>query len=178
MTKNTSWSIDNAHSCAGFEIQHMAISKINGSFNTISGKLEFDEAASSPLSLEISIDPASINTGVDKRDEHLRSPDFFDTGKYPEITFVSEKIVPGRDGSFEIEGSLSLHGVSKIITITLAGLGREEKDPWGNTRRGAHITGRINRKDFGMAYNSVLESGNLLIGEAVDLNIAIEFVRS
>ena len=173
----TSWEIDTAHSSANFAIQHMAISKVKGSFDKVSGKIEFHESGSNPFSLEIKIDPASVDTGVTKRDDHLRSADFFDVKQYQSINFTSKKVVPTENGKYQVQGTLTMHGVSKDITIDLEGLGVEVKDPWGNVRKGAQITTDINRKDFGIVYNSVLESGNLLIGETADVNVDLEFIK-
>lgn len=173
----SSWKIDTDHSAANFSIQHMAISKVKGSFGKIDGKLEFHESGPNPFSLELAIDPVSVDTGVAKRDDHLRSADFFDVKQYPAIKFVSEKVASTGEGAYQVEGTLAMHGMSKKITVLLEGLGVEEKDPWGNVRRGAQITGGINRKDFGIVYNAVLESGNLLIGEVVNVNVDLEFIK-
>lgn len=171
------WEIDTAHSSANFAIQHMAISKVKGSFDKVSGKIEFHESGSNPFTLEINIDPVSVDTGVTKRDDHLRSADFFDVKKYQRINFISKKVVPAKNGKYQVEGILTMHGVTKDITIDLEGLAVEVKDPWGNLRKGAQITTDINRKDFGIVYNSVLESGNLLIGETADVNVDLEFIK-
>lgn len=172
------WNIDTDHSAANFSIQHMAISKVKGTFDQVSGKLEFHESGPNPFSLEILIDPQSVDTGVEKRDAHLRSEDFFDVKKYPAINFTSKKVVPTGTGTYEVEGELTMHGVSKIITIGLEGLEQQVKDPWGNVRKGAQITADINRKDFGIVYNAVLESGNLLIGETAQVSVDLEFIRN
>lgn len=174
----TVWKIDTDHSSANFAIQHMAISKVKGSFDKISGQVEFHESGPNPFSLEITIDPVSIDTGVTKRDEHLKSADFFDVKQYPSISFISENVTPTKNGKFLVEGTLTMHGVKKSIKVELEGLDREEKDPWGNIRKGAQITGGINRKDFGIVYNAVLESGNLLIGDMADIHVDLEFIKN
>ena len=173
----SSWKIDTDHSSANFSIQHMAISKVKGTFDNVSGTIEFHESGPNPFSLEINIDPVTINTGVPKRDAHLKSPDFFDVKQYPNINFVSEKIVATANGNYEVEGLLTMHGVSRSIKIELNGLIQEVKDPWGNVRKGAQITGDVNRKDFGIVYNAILESGNLLIGETANVNVDLEFIK-
>lgn len=173
----STWSIDTDHSAANFSIAHMAISKVNGSFSAIEGKVEFPESGEKPFTLEISIDPASINTGVAKRDDHLKSPDFFDVTKFPSMTFVTEKVVASGKNTYQLFGTLTMHGVSKSVTVSLEGLSGEAKDPWGNTRKGAKITGKINRKDFGIVYNSVLDNGNFMIGEDVDIIVDLEFIK-
>ncbi|SHO49489.1 YceI family protein [Desulfopila aestuarii] len=173
----STWTIDTDHSTANFSIQHMAISKVKGDFENVSGKIEFLESGPNPFSLEIAIDPETIDTGVEKRDAHLKSADFFDVKTYPSIKFISTKVIPAGKGNFQVEGTLTMHGVSKDITVALEGLSSEQKDPWGNVRKGAQITGEINRKDFGIVYNAVLESGNLLIGEKADISVDLEFIK-
>ena len=172
------WQIDTDHSAANFSIQHMAISKVKGTFDKVSGKLEFHESGPNPFTLEIVIDPVSVDTGVEKRDTHLRSGDFFDVKQYPFINFISEKVSPTGNGTYEVEGKLTMHGVSKSIKVALEGLQQEVKDPWGNVRKGAQVTADINRKDFGIVYNAVLESGNLLIGETADVSVDLEFIKN
>lgn len=171
------WSIDTDHSAANFSIKHMAIAKVKGGFAAVTGGLAFNEDGTTPSTLEITIDPASIDTGVTKRDNHLKSADFFDVEKYPTIHFVSTEIRPAGDNNYELTGTLTMHGVSNSVTVNLEGLGGEVKDPWGNIRKGAQITGKINRKDFGIVYNAVLEGGNLLIGEKADISVDLEFIR-
>lgn len=172
------WKIDTDHSAANFAIQHMAISKVKGTFDKVSGNLEFHESGPTPFTLQIVIDPASIDTGVEKRDAHLKSADFFDVKKFSSIYFTSEKVSPTGDSTYEVEGKLTMHGISKNIKITLNGLLQEVKDPWGNIRKGAQVTAEINRKDFGIVYNAVLESGNLLIGETAKIDVDLEFIKN
>nr|WP_319494249.1 YceI family protein [uncultured Desulfobacter sp.] len=171
------WNVDPAHTSADFSIQHMAISRVTGSFSQVTGQLIFDKTGKQPESVNISIDVASINTGVDQRDEHLKSPDFFDVKTYPTMTYTSDKIISQGEGRYKVEGTLTLHGVSKPVTLAVEGLVNNEKDPWGNTRKGAHVTAELNRKDFGIVYNAVLESGNLMIDETVDIVINLEFIK-
>lgn len=173
----STWNVDPDHSSANFAIEHMAVSRVTGSFGGISGTLEFDASNTQPRSVDITIDVSSIDTGVTKRDEHLKSPDFFDVAKYPVMTFKSDKIVPKGKERYAVTGTLTLHGVSKAITVHVEGLTAQEKDPWGNIRKGAHVKAKLNRKDFGMEYNAVLESGNLLIGETADIFIDLEFIK-
>ncbi len=171
------WTVDPAHTSADFSIQHMAISRVTGSFNQVTGRLVFDKEGKHPESVDISIDVASIDTGVDQRDEHLKSPDFFDVKTYPTITYTSKEIIPQGEGRYKVIGILNMHGVSKAVTLAVEGLVGNEKDPWGNTRKGAHVTAELNRKDFGIVYNAVLESGNVMIGETVDIVINLEFIK-
>ena len=172
------WKIDPDHSEANFGIKHMAISKVKGSFSNVTGKVTFNNSKTNPFLLEITIESASIDTGVEKRDTHLKSPDFFNVNKYPAIHFISKKVTSIRQGIYEIIGDLSMHGVTKELALTLEGLEGEVKDPWGNLRKGAHITGKINRKDYGIVYNVVLESGNILIGETADISVDLELLKN
>ena len=171
------WAVDPAHTSADFSIQHMAISRVTGSFSQVTGQLVFDKDGRHPESVDITIDVASINTGVDKRDEHLKSPDFFDVKTYPAMTYTSQNIIPQGDGHYKVVGTLTLHGVSKTVELAVEGLVANEKDPWGNIRKGAQVTAELNRKDFGIVYNQILESGNLMIGETVDIVINLEFLK-
>lgn len=171
------WAVDPDHTSADFSIRHMAISRVTGSFSQVTGTLLFDKEGRHPESVDITIDVASINTGVDKRDEHLKSPDFFDVKKYPTMTYTSSNITPQGEGRYKVVGTLNLHGVSKTVILDVEGLVATEKDPWGNTRKGAHVTAKLNRTDFGIVYNAVLGSGNLVIGETVDIVINIEFIK-
>ncbi len=172
------WKIDPDHSEANFAIKHMAISKVKGSFSSVTGKIIFNNSTTNPFLLEITIEAASIDTGVEKRDIHLKSPDFFDVNKYSTLHFISKKVTPIGQGKYEITGDLSMHGVTKELSLTLEGLEGEAKDPWGNLRKGAHITGKINRKDYGIVYNVVLESGNILIGETADISVDLELLKN
>lgn len=171
------WAVDPAHTSADFSIQHMAVSRVTGSFSQVTGQLVFDKEGLHPQSVDISIDVESIDTGVAQRDEHLKSPDFFNVKTYPTITYTSKNITPQGEGRFKVVGTLTMHGVSKTVELNVEGLVNTEKDPWGNTRKGAHVTAELNRKDFGIVYNAVLESGNLMIGETVDIVINLEFIK-
>ena len=171
------WTVDPAHTSADFSIQHMAISHVTGSFSQVTGQLRFDKEGRHPESVDITIDVASIDTGEDQRDEHLKGPDFFDVKKYPTITYTSKNISPQGEGRYKVVGTLNMHGVNKTVTLAVEGLVTDEKDPWGNIRKGAHVTAEINRKDFGIVYNAVLESGSLMIGETVDIVINLEFIK-
>ena len=173
----STWTIDTDHSAANFSIKHMAISKVKGSFSNVSGKVVFHDAGPNPFSIDLAIDPASIDTGVKKRDDHLKSPDFFDIIKYPSIRFVSKKAVPAGKGKYQVTGALTMHGVTNNIIVAIEGLDYEAKDPWGNLRKGGQLTGEVSRKDFGMEYNALLETGNLLIGEQADITLDFELIK-
>jgi len=173
----TTWKIDPDHSAANFSIDHMAIAKVKGAFSDVQGSVEIPESGDNPFSLEIFIDPASISTSVTKRDDHLKSPDFFDVKQFPSMSFVTEKVVAKGNDMYQLIGNLTMHGVSKSVTVDLTGLAGDAKDPWGNTKKGAQITGKINRKDFSIVYNAVLDNGNFIIGDDVDIIVDLEFIK-
>lgn len=175
---SSTWKIDTDHSAANFAIQHMAISKVKGTFSNVAGTIEFHESGPNPFTLEITIDPVSVDTGVKKRDDHLRSPDFFDVEKFPNILFTSDKVVAVADGKYQVEGTLDMHGITKTVSVILEGLDVEVTDPWGNNRKGAEITSEIDREDFGIIYNSVLKGGNLLIGDIAEVRVDLEFIQN
>ena len=127
--------------------------------------------------MELIIDAASVDTGHAKRDEHLRGSDFFDVAKYPTITFVSKKVMKASPDRLQVIGDLTLHGVTKEITVDVEGPTSEIKDPWGNLRRGATATAKVNRKDFGLTWNRVLETGGVVVGEDVDILVELELIK-
>jgi len=168
------WNLDTMHSHAEFAVKHLMISTVKGHFNTFTGTGETN-ADGTLKSAELTIDAMSINTNVEPRDNHLRSADFFDVEKYPQITFRSTKIE--EDGSdISITGDLTMHGVTKPVTLK----GEHTQpvtDPWGNQRSALAVTAKINRKDWGLHYNQALEAGGLVVGEEVKLNVEFEAVE-
>jgi polyisoprenoid-binding protein YceI len=170
------WSFDTSHSSIGFSVRHLMISKVRGRFDKWTGTFEYDESEPTRSTLAIRIDPASIDTRDEKRDAHLRSADFFDVEKFPELTFDSTKIE--RDGdNFVVTGDLTIHGVTRGVQLKVESLGRG-KDPWGGERAGFSAAAAINRKDFDMHFNMALEAGGVLVGEKVEIGIEIEAVRA
>ncbi|MBN2824159.1 MAG: polyisoprenoid-binding protein [Campylobacterales bacterium] len=165
------YTVDASHSSVGFKIKHLMISNVKGSFDKFDGKFEYDEKSKTLKSLEGNVDVNSINTANAKRDAHLKNEDFFDVAKYPAITFKLTKV----EGDKAI-GVLTMHGVSKEITLELENNGLVQ-DPWGNTRLGLSLSGKINRYDFGLKYNKVLEAGGLTIGEEVKLEIELQGIQ-
>jgi polyisoprenoid-binding protein YceI len=145
-----------------------------GEFQNVSGTVDIDDADLTKSKIDVSIDAASVNTRVQKRDEHLRSPDFFDVANHPKLTFKSTKIEKGRDGKLRITGDLQIRGITKSVTLTLTTLTPAAKNPWGGLVRGVSATGKINRKDFGLTWNKALETGGFLVGDDVDLVIDAE----
>lgn len=164
------YNVDVEHTSVGFKVKHLMISNVKGTFDAFSGSFVYDEKTKELKSLNGIIDAASINTAIEKRDAHLKSKDFFDVGRYPNITFVLTK-VKGEDAY----GKLTMHGITREIKLELENNGMI-KDPWGNMRVGLALSGKISRKDFGLTYNSILEAGGVAIGDEVKLDISIEGV--
>jgi polyisoprenoid-binding protein YceI len=136
-----------------------------------------DDSNITNLKVELTIETASVDTGHAKRDEHLRNADFFDVAKYPTVTFVSKKVIQAGQGKLKVTGDLTLHGVTREITMDVEGPTQEIKDPWGKFRRGATATGKINRKDFGLTWNRALETGGVVVGEDVDIYVEVELIK-
>lgn len=172
------WQIDDDHSNAYFSIQHMTVAKVRGTFSTIAGTLTTDDKSGAITGLNFTIDVKSIDTGVAKRDEHLKSPDFFDVAKYPVMTFVSKTIIDQNNGTLLVTGDLTIHGITNAIKVTMLGPSPEIKDPWGSTRRGLHLETTLNRQDYGINYNKVLDNGGLLIGDMVNAEADVEVIRT
>ena len=171
------YELDAAHSSAGFRVQHLMVSKVKGSFQKLAGTVQYDEKAPEKIVIRADIDTASINTDQPKRDEHLRSPDFFDVAKHPKMTFVSKSAKAAGKGKLKVTGDLTIRGVTKPVTLDVEGLDVESKDPWGNFRRGGTATGKINRKDFGLTWNNALETGGVVVGDEVDLVLDFELIK-
>src|SRR5262249_51236401 len=148
-----------------------------GEFGTTQGAVDFDGKDPTRAKVEASIDVNSINTREPKRDEHLKSADFFDAAKYPKMTFVSKKIERAGDGRYKMTGDLTLHGVTKEVVLDVDGPTQVIKDPRGNEKIGASASAKINRKDFGLAYNAVLETGGVMVGDEVAITIDVELVK-
>ena len=170
------YQIDPAHSSVQFSIRHLMISSVRGAFSGVKGTIEYDPADLNNSKIEAEIDLNTINTFDQERDAHLRSADFFDVEKYPAMRFVSREIEKSGDG-LRVAGDLSLHGVTKEVLLTVDEVGPEAKDPWGNTRVGASIRGKLNRKDFGLTWTAPLETGGVLVGDEVKLDLEIEAVK-
>jgi polyisoprenoid-binding protein YceI len=176
-TSLITWRIDPAHSSAEFKVKHMMISNVKGSFSGLSGTLSEDATNPSQSAIEASVDVATVSTGDAQRDGHLKSADFFDVEKFPAMTFNSTKVEPKGKGEYEVTGDLTLHGVTKPVTFAVEGPSAPGKDPWGNTRIGLSATTKINRMDFGLAWNSALETGGVLVGEDVAITLEVQFIK-
>ena len=152
------WQIDGSHSNAQFSVTHLMISTVRGEFGKMSGTIEYDGKDVASIKADVTIDAASINTHEEKRDGHLKSPDFFDVAKYPTLTFKSKKVVPGTGGAFQIVGDLTMHGVTKEVTLDVASVSKVIKGMRGESRVAASATAKINRQDFGVKWNANLVS--------------------
>jgi polyisoprenoid-binding protein YceI len=171
------YSIDPVHTTVGFGVRHVMVSTAHGQFNKVAGTVLIDDADLARSKIDVTIDTASIDTRDAKRDEHLRGPDFFDVAKYPTMRFVSSRIEKAASGALLATGSLTLHGVTRPVTLTIESVAPPSKAPWGATLRGATATGRISRKDYGLVWNKTLETGGVAIGDDVDLAIDVELVE-
>jgi polyisoprenoid-binding protein YceI len=172
----TKWTIDPTHSEVGFKVKHMMFTNVSGQFDSYDAIITTEDDDFTTSKIEFSANINSINTGNSDRDNHLKSADFFDAEKNPKLTFVSSSIVKKGD-DYELIGELTLHGVTKTVKLEteVSGL---LKDPWGNTKVGLNATGKINRTDFGLTWNSALETGGVLVSEEVKLNIELQFLKN
>lgn len=177
VTATTTWNIDPVHSHAEFKVRHMMISNVKGEFTAITGKLELNDADITKSRIEASIDAATINTREPQRDAHLKSADFLDVEKFASLTFKSTRVSKVTVDELAVEGDLSIHGVTRNVVFQVEGPSAPIKDPWGNTRLGISATTRINRKDFGLVWNSTLETGGILVGDEVTITVDVEFVK-
>ena len=166
--------IDPGHSSIGFRIKHL-VGKVPGRFTGFSGTIEYTPGKPGSWKADAKIDPATINTDNAKRDGHLKSPDFFDVAKFPEMSFKSTKVTEVKGEKAKLYGDLTMHGVTKAVVLDLE-IGGTAKDPSGKTHAGFTATGTLNRKDFGISYNAVLDNGGLMLGEDVAITLDIEAV--
>lgn len=172
----STWKIDPAHSEADFGIKHMGISTVHGRFGGINGTLTLDEADLAKSSASATIDTTTVDTGTPQRDTHLKSPDFFDVAKFPTMTFVSKSLTQ-TGGQKKLIGDLTLHGVTKSVTLDLEGPSKEQADPYGKTRRAFSATTSIHRQDFGLVWGGNLKSGDAVVGDDVKVELDIEVVK-
>lgn len=170
------WKIDPAHSDARFSVKHMMVSNVSGDFGGITGKALYDGVHLDKAKVEAIIPIKDINTREPKRDEHLKSPEFFDAAKYPTMNFKSTKIEALPGGEFKMIGDLTMHGVTKEVTLTGDAPSKPVKDPFGQMRMGASASTKINRKDFGINYDKTLDNGGVMVGDDVRITIDIELI--
>lgn len=168
------YKIDPAHSSANFSVTHMGLSKVRGAFGNVQGTVSYDAANPAAGKVEATIDVATVNTNDPKRDGHLKSADFFEVDKFPTMKFVSTKVEKAGNG-LKATGDLTIKGVTKQVVLNIEGPTDEIKDMRGMKRRAAAATTRINRKDFGITFNRVLDTGGLMISDEVDITLDIQF---
>ncbi|MEH7336165.1 YceI family protein [Neobacillus drentensis] len=176
MTKSK-WALDAAHSSVDFSVRHMMIANVKGSFNSFNATIEADPTDLTTASIEFAIETASVDTRNQDRDGHLVSADFFDAANHPNMTFKATSIEKTDDGEYNVTGDLTLRGVTKQETfaVTFEGTG---KDPWGNEKAGFSATGNINRSDYGLVWNAALETGGVLVGDKVKINLQIQAAKA
>jgi polyisoprenoid-binding protein YceI len=175
--KNT-YQIDAAHSSVQFSVRHLMVSNVRGTFTGVTGTVVYDPEKPAETSIDAVIDVNTVNTHDEKRDGHLKSPDFFDVGTYPSMTFKSKSVNSAATGSHTVTGDLTLHGVTREVTLTAEDVSDEAKDPWGNFRIGVSIKGKIKRSDFGLSWNAALETGGVMVGDEVKLEFDLELVKA
>lgn len=169
------WQFDTAHSSISFRVRHMLIGKVKGHFAKWSGSFEATPGQLDAAKTTVTIEAASIDTGMADRDTHLRSPDFLDVGSFPNITFVSTGVRASGD-TLAVSGDLTIRGVTKAIVLTTEQTG-EAKDPWGNDRIGFTAHTKISRKEFGLLWNALLETGGAVVGDEITIELDIEVMR-
>jgi len=174
----TTWNLDPAHTAAEFKVKHMMITNVKGQFTSVTGAITLDERDITKSRAEVTIAANSIDTRHPDRDAHLKSADFFDVEKFPVLKFVSTRVSRGRNDELHVEGDLTIRGVAKKVVFQVDGPSEPAKDPWGNTRLGLTATTKVNRKDFGLTWNSALETGGVLVGEEVTITLDVQAVKN
>ena len=172
----TTWTVDPSHSNVEFAVKHLMISTVKGRFGDVKGTVQYNEANPAQSRVEIEIGIHSIDTRTEQRDQHLRSPDFFDVEKFPTMRFVSRRIEGDPNGEFKLIGDLTIRDQTREIVLDAEFQGRN-RDPWGGERMGFEAKGKLNRKDFGLHWNQALESGGWLVGEDLKLTIEVELLK-
>jgi polyisoprenoid-binding protein YceI len=173
----TKYKIDPAHSSAQFVVRHMMISNIRGGFSGVEGTIEYDADNPNESRVNVIIDASKINTLDEQRDTHLKSPDFLHVEQHPAITFNSKKFTQAGDGKWKITGDLTIHGVTREVVLTTEGHTPEGKDPFGNIRIGASASTKIKRSDFGLTWNAALETGGILVGDDLKIELEISAIK-
>ena len=173
----TKWALDPAHSSVDFSVRHMMIANVKGTFNSFNATIDADPTDLTTANIEFSVDTASVDTRNKDRDAHLVSADFFDVENHPNMTFKSSNIEKTDEGEYNVTGDLTLRGVTKQETfaVTFEGQG---KDPWGNEKAGFSASGTVNRSDYGLVWNAALETGGVLVGDKVKINLQIQAAKA
>jgi polyisoprenoid-binding protein YceI len=174
--QSTNWKIDPAHSEADFTVKHMGISNVHGHFGNVNGVLSLDNNDITRSSVTATVDTTTVDTGVAQRDSHLKSPDFFDVAKFPTMTFFSKQFKKV-NGNLIVIGDLTIHGVTKSVTLAVEGPSKPQLDPYGMTRVGASMTTTIHRQDFGLVWQGTLKSGDVVVGDDIKVELDVEFIK-
>lgn len=174
----TTYTIDPAHSNVNFTVKHLAISNVRGGFSKVTGTVVYDPADLAGSSVEAVIDATTISTYEEARDNHLKSADFLDIATYPTIDFKSTSINAEANGELNVIGNLTLHGVTREVTLNVDAPSEESKDPWGNTRIGIEAKTKVKRSDYGITFNAPLETGGFLVGDELKIEIALSLIKS
>ena len=173
----TTWQIDPAHTAAGFSVKHLMISTVRGQFKGVNGTVNWDDQDVSKSTVEVTIDAKTVDTTEPARDKDLRSEKFFDTDKYPTITFKSTKVEQISAGKLKVTGDLTIHGVTKQVVLDVEGPSAQVKDPWGNTRVAINATTRVNRQEYGVKWNASIDGGGVVVGDDVNITIDLEMIK-
>ena len=171
------WDIDPSHTSLEFKVRHLMVSNVRGQFHGVKGTVDIEGDDLSDSVLDVTIDAASIDTGVEKRDAHLRSPDFLDVERFPTLTYRSKEVRRLDDGQMRVVGDLTIRGVTQEVVLDVEGPTQAITDPWGNVRVGASASTKINRKDFGLEWNKALEGGGVVVGDEVKITIELELIK-
>jgi len=171
------WQIDAHHSAAQFAVKHLMISTVRGEFHGVTGTINWDDQDITKSTVDVTIDATSVDTREPDRDKDLKSENFFDVAKYPTMTFKSKKIVQAGAGKLKVTGDLTMHGVTKEVTLDIEGPTPPIKDPWGNTRVALNATTTVNRQDFGVKWNKTMDGGGVVVSDNVNITIDAELVK-
>ena len=171
------WQIDSSHTSVEFTVRHMMISNVKGQFQKTTGTITANGNDPASAKIDVTIDASSVDTRVERRDAHLKSPDFLDVAKFPTITFKSTKVEADGPNKWKVTGDLTIHSVTKPVVLEVEGSGEPIHDPMGNTRAGASATMKIKRSDFGLIWNKALETGGVLVGDEVAISIDVEAIK-
>lgn len=171
------YTVDADHSTMGFKVKHMMVSYTKGRFKKVQGTVSVDDKNPAKSQIDVTIDAASVDTELEKRDEHLRSAEFLDVANHPNITFKSKKIKVINATQWSVLGDLTIRGVTKEVTLNVSEIGKDMKDPWGSVRRGATISTKVNRKDFGLNWHKALEAGGVVAGDDVFIDLDVELIK-
>ncbi len=176
LAATSNWQIDPAHSSAQFAVKHLAISTVRGAFSSVKGAVQLDDKDITKSSVDVTIDVSTVDTREPNRDKDLRSDHFFDVEHFPTMTFKSKKVEQLAPGKLKVTGDLTIRGVTKEVVLDLEGPTAPIKDPWGNQRMAATATTKINRQDFGVKWNAVMDNGGVVVGDDVSITIDVEMV--